>query len=134
MDERRALAGKWFEMPVGWIAKFELTQTEETERALSNQIGRNTSWSAGGGYTRGTIGFSSDSSTRFHSYDAGARLTRAVTRHLGVFGDYSFYWYEVPTGSTVFVFLPKFRRQSVSFGVSVWAPIINDPRSVTPVR
>jgi hypothetical protein len=95
--------------------------------AFSNQIGRDTSWSVNAGYVRGETGFGDDA-RRYDVYDAGARITRALTRNLGVFGDYTYYRYDVPAGSTVFTFLPKFSRQSVSFGLTVWAPIINDTR------
>ena len=97
---------------------------------LSDQIGRRASWSAGAGYSRGSVGFDSDSgdSRGYDAYNAGGRLTVALTRNLGVFSDYTYYRYEVPSGSTVFTFLPKFSRQSVSVGLSVWKPVINDTR------
>jgi len=101
---------------------------------LSEQIGRRSSWWASAGYTRGTIGFNGDTSSRFNSYYGGGRLTTALTRKLAVFGDYAYYRYQVPAGSTIFLFLPKFSRQTVSVGLSVWAPIINDTRPPTPVR
>lgn len=107
--------------------------TDTVSGGFSNQIGRRTSWSANGGYIRGEIGFG-EQSRRFDVYDAGGRVTRALTRTLGIFGDYSFYWYEVPAGSTTFTFLPKFSRQSVTFGLVLWAPIIEDTRPARETR
>jgi hypothetical protein len=95
--------------------------------AFSNQLGRNGSWSVNAGYVRGDIGFGAES-RRYNVYDVGGRVTRALTRYLGVFGDYTYYRYEVPSGATVFTFLPKFSRQSVSAGLTLWAPLINDAR------
>ena len=100
---------------------------------FSNQVGRNTSWSVNAGYVRGEIGFES-ASRRFNIYDASGRVTRALTRHLGIFGDYTYYRYEVPAGSTVFTFLPKFSRQSVTAGLTLWAPVINDARPPREIR
>ena len=107
--------------------------TDTFSGGFSDQIGRDTSWSAKAGYVRGEIGFES-SSRRFDVYDAGARVTRALTRHLGVFGEYTYYRYEVPAGATVFTFLPKFSRQSVSVGLNLWAPLINDTRPPRETR
>ncbi len=58
----------------------------------------------------------------------------AVTRRIGIFTDYSFYRYEVPAGSTVFTVLPKFSRQSVTAGLTLWVPLISDKRSSSDSR
>ena len=95
--------------------------------AFSNQIGRDTTWSLNVAYVRGEIGFG-ETSQRYDIYDAGGRITRALNRHLGIFGGYTYYRYAVPAGATTFTFLPKFSRQSISAGLTVWAPVINDTR------
>ena len=100
--------------------------------SVSNQLGRQTSWSASLGYTRGTIGFVSGPGTHYNTTTAGGRLTRGLTSNLGVFGDYSYYRYDVPAGATVFTSLPKFSRQSVSVGLTVWVPLISDKRAPAP--
>jgi hypothetical protein len=101
--------------------------TDTFSGGFSDQIGRDTSWSVNGAYVRGEVGFGS-TSQRFNVYDAGGRVTRALTRHLGIFGNYTYYRYEVPAGATVFTFLPKFSRQSASVGLTLWAPLVNDAR------
>ena len=107
--------------------------TDTFSGAFSEQIGRDTSWSVHAGWVRGEVGFESEAS-RFDTYDVGGRVTRALTRHLGIFGDYTYYRYQVPAGATVFTFLPKFSRQSVSVGLTLWAPIINDARPPRETR
>jgi hypothetical protein len=98
--------------------------------SISNQLGLRSSWSASIGYTRGTVGFTSESRTRYSTTNAGGRLTTSLTRLLGVFGDYTYYRYDVPQGATVFTSLSTFSRQSVSGGLTVWLPLINDRRPV----
>ena len=95
---------------------------------VNNQLGTRTTWSTQVSYARGTIGFGS-SAGRYTSYNAGGGMSVAVTRRIGVFTDYSVYRYEVPSGATVFTSLPKFSRQSVTAGLSLWAPLIADKRS-----
>ena len=101
--------------------------------SISNQLGRQISWSASAGYTRGKIGFTSESpsaSNHYNTFSAGGRLTRGFTRYLGIFGDYSFYRYDVPAGSTVLTTLSQFSRHSVSVGLTAWVPLISDRRAV----
>jgi hypothetical protein len=111
--------------PAGGFREPLLTDT--FSGGFSNQVGRDMSWSVNAGYVRGNVGFDGGS-RRFDVYDAGGRVTRALMRNLGIFGSYTYYRYEVPAGATVFTFLPKFSRQSVSVGLTLWAPIINDTR------
>ena len=111
--------------PAGGFREPLLTDT--FSGGFSNQVGRDMSWWVNAGYVRGDVGFEG-SSRRFDVYDVGGRVTRALMRHLGVFGSYTYYRYEVPAGATVFTFLPKFSRQSVSVGLTLWAPIVNDAR------
>ena len=101
--------------------------TDTFSGGVSDQIGRDASWSVNAGYVRGEVGFGAESQ-RFDVYDVGGRLTKALTRHLGIFGSYTYYRYEVPAGVTVFTFMPTFSRQSFSIGMNLWAPIINDAR------
>lgn len=107
--------------------------TDTFSGGFSDQMGRDASWSVNVGYVRGEIGFES-TSRRFDIYDVGGRVTRALTRNLGVFGDYTYYRYEVPSEATVFSFLPKFSRQSLSFGLTLWAPLVNDTRPPREAR
>ena len=102
--------------------------------SISSQLGRRTTWFASVGYRRGSIGFESegDGGGRYNTTNAGGRLTTGLNSHFGVFGDYSYYRYDVPPGATVFTSLSKFSRQSVSGGLTVWVPLISDRRPVAP--
>jgi hypothetical protein len=100
--------------------------------SISNQLGLRTTWSVSVGHTRGRIGFDPGSDGGYSTTNAGGRITRGLGRHLAVFGDYSYYRYDVPSGATVFTALSKFSRQSVSGGLTVWLPLVNDRRTVTP--
>ena len=95
---------------------------------VSNQLNRRASWSAQAGYTRGGIGFGS-AAGHYNAYNAGGSLNVALTRRIGMFTDYSVYRYDIPSGSTVFPSLQQFSRQTVSAGLSLWAPLISDKRS-----
>jgi hypothetical protein len=127
---RSASASLTYSRSTGFDAGFrEPLLTDTVSAGFSNQLGRRASWSAQFGYARSGIGFGS---TAGHSESlfAGGGLNAAVTRRIGVFTDYSFYRNEIPTGSTVFATLPKFSRQSVTAGLSIWVPLISEKRSV----
>ena len=100
---------------------------DQVSGGVSNQFGRRLNWTAQAGYARGVIGF--ESTGHYNSYNAGTGLNIAVTRRVGLFTDYSYYRYDVPVGATVFTSLDKFSRQSVTVGLSLWAPLIADKRS-----
>lgn len=107
--------------------------TDTISGGFSDQIGRRTSWTANAAYVHGDIGFGSAAGD-FNAYNAGGRITTALTRHFGIFGDYSYYRYSVPPGSTVLTSIPRFTRQSFSVGLTVWAPLVQDTRAPGPVR
>ena len=100
--------------------------TDSINAGLSDQLGRRARWSAQAAYMRGNVGFDADESSRFNSVNAGAEVTMAVTRHLALYTDYMYYRYEVPAGSTVFSLLSNFSRQSISAGLTLWLPLINE--------
>lgn len=78
---------------------------------------------------RGHIGF--DGSDRLNTRSATARLSTAVTTKAGLYGQYTYYDYHVPAGSTVVDILPRLARQQLSIGVTMWLPIythVREPR------
>jgi hypothetical protein len=107
---------------------------DSVSAGVSNQVGRRVSWSAVVGYQHGTLGFGADALGTTDSYNAGGGINMAVSRRLGLFTDYSFYRYEVPSGATVFASLTRFSRQSVTAGLSVWLPLISETRSFRDSR
>jgi len=102
--------------------------SDTVSAGFNSQLGRRASWSAQVGYLRSEIGFASTAS-HYNAFSAGGGVNAAVTRRIGVFADYSFYRNEIPVGSTVFAVLPKFSRQSVSAGLTLWVPLISEKRS-----
>jgi hypothetical protein len=100
---------------------------------VSTQLGLRASVSGQASFSRGSIGFEDDAGT-FKSYSAGGSVTVAMTRRLGVFGSYSIYRYEVPAGAPAVPFLPALSRQSVTGGLNVWLPLINDARTSSDTR
>jgi len=102
--------------------------SDSVSGAVSTQLGRRASLSGNVSIARGTIGFGDDAGA-FESYSAGGGVTAAVTRRLAVFSNYSIYHYEVPVGTQAVSFLPALSRQSVTGGLSVWLPLINEARS-----
>jgi hypothetical protein len=95
---------------------------------VSTQFGRRMSLSGHASVMRGSIGFDDEAGT-VKSYTAGAGVTVAMTRRLGLTGGYTISRYEVPAGAPAVPFLPALSRQSVTGGLSVWLPLINDTRS-----
>lgn len=79
---------------------------------------------AGGG--QGQVGTSDP--RKFISYQGDARLTFAVTRHLGVFTQYVYYHYQSPPDPRAMLILPKVARQAVSVGVQTWFSLIDKER------
>jgi hypothetical protein len=77
------------------------------------------------------IGWQGD---RFMTYSADARLTFAMTRHVGVFGQYVRYYYQLPLEADAIVPLPQLSRQTYVIGIQTWVPLIHkeqvtrDPR------
>ncbi len=78
------------------------------------------------GYSRGEIGFGSSTYT---TYSAGSRLTFAMTRRLGLYGQYGYYQYRVPPGSSVLPLWPRFSRHALSAGLTVWTSLIGQERA-----
>lgn len=79
------------------------------------------------GYYRGVLAFSD--ATRFSTYSGSSRLELALSRRVGLYGQYAYYRYELPVNASGLSFLPRFSRQTVTAGLTLWVPIINDVRS-----
>lgn len=82
--------------------------------------------SADGG--QGEVGFNDP--RKFVSYTGDAKLTFAVTRHLGVFTQYLYYHYQNPPEPQTLFLLPQVARQAVSVGIQTWISIL-DKEKVT---
>jgi hypothetical protein len=99
--------------------------TDSVTTGVSGLMALRTKWSAAGGYTHGSIGFGGSD---FTVYSASSRLELALTRSLGLYGQYSYYRYQVPAGSSDLDILTRLSRQTGTVGLTLWVPIINDLR------
>jgi hypothetical protein len=97
--------------------------TDSVNTGFGGLLSRSVKWSNAGGYTRGTVGFGS---SPFTSYSVTSRLDFALTRKLALYGQYAFYHYDVPPGSSTLDIVQRFSRHAVTAGLSVWVPLIND--------
>lgn len=92
---------------------------------FGGQIVPRLNFSASANYLQGKNAFSS-SGAALVSKGASARLTFGVSRHLGIYGQYSYYRYDVPDGFFTTIAFPQHQnRRSASVGLSFWAPLIN---------
>jgi hypothetical protein len=89
-------------------------------------------FNANGEAGRGEVGIGD--ARRFISYNGDATLTFGITRHLGVFGQYLYYHYQMPPDALALVSAPRLSRQALSIGVRTWVSLIDkekvprDPR------
>ncbi|MGZ8797050.1 MAG: hypothetical protein ACXW2F_06870 [Thermoanaerobaculia bacterium] len=100
--------------------------TDSVNAGIAGLATRRIKWSAGAGYTHGTIGFDANA---FSAYGGTVRADLALTRMLALFGQYAYYHYEVPPGSSVLDLVPRFSRQVATVGLTVWVPLIKDVRA-----
>jgi hypothetical protein len=100
--------------------------TDSVNAGLAGLVMWRVKWSMGAGYTRGTVGFGSND---FSVYSGTSRFDLAITRMLALFGQYAYYHYEVPPGSSALNLVPRFSRQVATVGLTVWVPLINDVRA-----
>lgn len=100
--------------------------TDSVNAGIAGLATRRIKWSAGAGYTHGTIGFAANA---FSAYSGTARADLALTRMLALFGQYAYYHYEVPPGSSALDLVPRFSRQVATAGLTVWVPLIKDVRA-----
>jgi hypothetical protein len=106
--------------------------TDSVFTALGGQIVQRLSFTTGANYVRGQNAFSSSSGVLV-SKSASARLTFALSQHLGLYSQSSYYQYDVPDGffSTV-AFTQHQNRRSASVGLTFWAPLINQRTARQP--
>ncbi len=95
---------------------------DSIETGLSGLFSWRAQWSAGAGYTRGTVGFGPND---FSTYIGTSRLDFALTRKIAVFGQYTYYHHDLPPGSSALDFIPRFSRQVATVGLSLYLPLLN---------
>ena len=99
--------------------------TDSVNAAFGGQIAQRLNLTTGANYVRGQNAFSSASGTLI-SKMASARLTFGLNQHLGLYGQASYYQYDVPRDFfTTVDFLQHQNRRSASVGLTFWMPLIN---------
>jgi hypothetical protein len=97
--------------------------TESAHGSLDGYLTKRLLFNANGEGGRGEVGVGD--AREFISYTGATSLTFAVTRHFGVFGQYSYAHYQMPPDPLALVTVPRFARQAVSVGVKTWVSIID---------
>jgi len=68
------------------------------------------------------------------SYTGSAKVTLAMTRHLGMFGQYAYYRYQMPADPLTLFLVPAGARQAVSFGFETWISILDKEKVTSDPR
>ncbi|HYE86791.1 MAG TPA: hypothetical protein VEA16_10580 [Vicinamibacterales bacterium] len=128
-----------------WIAQLSGHRTTEflpgfrspvfTERAQASLAGYLAprlllNMNASGG--QGQAGFSDP--RKFISYQGDAKVTVAVTRHLGVFTQYVYHHFQSPPDPQAMFAFPRVARQAVSVGVQTWISLIDKDKVTSDPR
>jgi len=71
---------------------------------------------------------------KFISYAGNAKLTFAMTRHLGMFTQYVYNHYQMPADPLALFLVPKGARQAVSIGVETWVSILDKEKVTSDPR
>jgi hypothetical protein len=96
--------------------------------SVSGMVARRSDWSTMVSAGRGEFGFD-ETPGRFTTATATTRLNLAVSRHIGVFADYSLYFFKLPPQSTGLAGVGQMNRQTITLGMTAWLPIINHMRA-----
>lgn len=65
---------------------------------------------------------------RFAMANSTVQLNVAMTRHLGLFGQHAFYYFEIPARSSPVAPLDQLSRHTIVFGITAWIPVFNQER------
>lgn len=71
---------------------------------------------------------------KFISYAGNAKVTFAMTRHLGMFTQYVYNHYQMPADPLTLFLVPKGARQAVSIGVETWVSILDREKVTSDPR
>jgi len=101
--------------------------SDSAAASIGGMFSTRTEWVTTVNAGRGQFGF--EGGRRLVTGHASTRLNWAVTRHFGLYGQYAFYYYDLPQGTAAVRLLPQLSRQSITAGVTTWVPIINKVRA-----
>jgi hypothetical protein len=95
--------------------------TEQGSVTLSGYLAKRLILNAEAIAGRGEVGFHDD--RRFATYTGYTKLTFALTRRFGVFGQYAYYHYENPPDAQTLFLIPRGAREAIAIGVQTWFSI-----------
>ena len=102
--------------------------SDSLNAGVGGMLSKRADWFLSGGISRGYFGV--DASGRYTTSQAASRLSFALTRYIGLFGQYSFYRYDLPPNApSSMALINQMSRQSITAGVSLWAPVMQRVRT-----
>lgn len=115
---------------------FEPLFSDSINTSIGGMVSKRAEWFAVVGAGRGQFGFDDGLVERedFLTGTATTRFSVALARHLGLYAQYSLYYYDVPPGSSAVAIHDQLTRQSVTVGFTTWIPIINEVRTPRDTR
>ena len=115
--------------------------TERGKAEIAGYLTKRLLLNAGGEGGRGEVGLgiggrevAPGEVRKVTTYSGNASLTFGLTRHVGVFTQYVYYYYQMPRDPRALVTVQHLSRQAVSIGVKTWISLIDkvqvprDPR------
>lgn len=112
---------------------FEPLFSDAINGSIGGMVSKRAEWFGVVGVSRGRFGFA-EPSTDFLSADATTRLSVALARHFGVYGQYTFYFYDMDTSAAAVPLASRLSRQAITVGINVWVPVINRARTDSDTR
>jgi hypothetical protein len=106
---------------------FEPLFTDAVNAMFSGMLSMRAEWQTTFSAGKGRFGFDNDG--RYTTSHMTSRLNWALTRHLGIYGQYSVYYYKLPPTPTGFVLPNQLSRQAFAVGLNTWIPILNKVRA-----
>jgi hypothetical protein len=97
--------------------------SDRLRAGVSGFLSRRLIFRANADGTQAQIGFNDPG--KFQMYAADARLTFAITRRVGLFGQYAYYHYQLPPRVDAIAQLPKLSRQTYVVGLETWFRLLD---------
>jgi hypothetical protein len=101
--------------------------TDSANAGIAGPLLPRLQFSAGAGASRGSLVFT-QSGGALVSYTTSTRLTYALFKNLGLYGQASYYRFSIPSDFTFNGLVPNLNRRTVSVGLSTWIPLIKQRR------
>jgi hypothetical protein len=125
-----------YQRSAGYVQSLlEPTFADSVSGAFNGLITRRLSFHSGVGASRGSVGFVRSSTNGFDAVNAFTGVGQALTRHLALNVNYSFYRYNFESGAAIAsALIPHLNRHSVSVSLSAWAPLFQHGRKKNASR